>query len=496
MKTQGFPLRSFLLIVGALLALMLVEFLSQMRGGGQGLDVEGTRHLIATCSRSYNQLVALMFVSVAVAIPITATSYTPKQLRLFLSDPIHQAALTFYALAAAHANWALFLVRQSAPTQGIAIMVLATTIVGFAIVVPYFFYVIHFLEPGTIVRRICELGSKLAARATHSERRAEIARERLPGHVYHLGSVVLKSIERADRQSAVDGIVALRALLGEFGKVKAQLPEAWYQAPETEFRGLSTQAREFITAERAWLEVYALQQFIRAFESALTRMPDVVSAVADVVRAIGMDAHERGDVAVLEDVIRTLNSYLRIATRNEEPHAIFEVLQQYKTLAESLDGERPQETVEIARHFATYGKLARRGGLHFISELYVYDMGAVITHAAEGKSEALPELLEVYAGYVGALAQQPTVPLACAVLVSLGKAGPALSDEQRGKMLALLFGLPDATLDAGWSVVRDTQEPRYFEMTHRQVDLNYLPEDRRAAVHGWLQRRTPLPATG
>jgi hypothetical protein len=336
MKPRPLPLGWFVTIAALLLLIMAWELFATVVGVDQPLTAQGSHELLNACSRALSQLVSLTFASVALAVPIAATGYTPKLIQLFISDRRHQLALSYFALAAIHANWVIYLVRAEPVPAALVTVVLASTVVGFVVVVPYFLYVIRFLEPRTVISRITEVGIDTIKSARASPRATIIAHSRLPRHLAQLGGVVLKAVDRIDRRSTVQGVEAIRELLRAYGQVKPALPDSWFKVTEREFPGLSHDALTFICQDRAWIEVSASRQLIRAFEYSLPRLPDAVSAIASAVRGIAQDAMARRDVAAVETCVRTFNTFLRSALRRKEPHAIFDALTHYKAMAQQL----------------------------------------------------------------------------------------------------------------------------------------------------------------
>lgn len=481
MRRRRFPLSVFLLLVGAGLAVMAVEALADITGGVE-LSAADAQRVLASLARSHTQLLSVMFICLAVAVPVTANQYTPKLLRVFLGDRMHVAVLSTYAMAAAHANWALYASRTGAVSQVIVAAVMTTCIVAFILVVPYFFYVIEFLEPHTLVRRIRAQASRALARAVAGEGRRDKSRTDLAHALHDLGSLVLKSLDGMGRESAERGIVAIRDLLEEYGRRKARLDAGWFEATKAEFRGLSREALQFTTAERCWVEVAALRDLGRAFDAAVAGMPDAVVLIADTVRGIGEDANARDDIPVLDNTVRALNSMVRSAINAKNPRAIFDVLLQYEALAEVCLERRPELAGEIATFYAHYGIRARRADLEFIPELFVYDLGALLRSAGERGSAAAPRVLASVHELVEHLAVAPTAPLACALMVILGTCREGLPEDEQARLLDRLLSLPARTVDAGLAVLDRTHSPRYHELSSRQVDVNFLPPQDLEAV--------------
>lgn len=487
MRRYRFPLPVFLTIVGIALAAMAVEGWWAWADRSAALQVDEAHRILGSLSRSHTQLVAVIFICIAVAVPVTASQYTAKLLRVFLADRLHVMVLSAYALAAAHANWVLFLSRHGAVSEGQVAAVMTTSVLAFVCVVPYFFHVIRFLEPRSLVDRIEAQAARAIARAPSG--RSERAKTDLSHALHDLGSLVLKSLDGMGRESAALGIVGLRAVLAEYGRTKAGLPPSWFEARKEEFRGMSREALQFTTVERCWVEVLALRELGRAFDAALAGMPDSVVLIADTVRGIGEDAEGRDDLPVLDNAVRALNSMLRSAINAKNPRAIFDVLLQYEALAEQCLARRPERTAEIAGHYAYYGVRARTAGLEFIPELFVYDLGALLRTSLEQSCAATDEVMNRLDGLAARLAQTPTVVLACALLVTLGAARSALSPAMQNKLLDRLFTLPDELIEDGFGVLDRAESPRFHELSSRQVDVNFLPPQEVEALRAMVDAR-------
>jgi hypothetical protein len=484
-----FPLGWFAVVAAAWGLLMVCEAWSANGLSGPPLEPDAARTALTTFSRANNTLVQILFAAVALAVPITATAYTPKLLWLFMTDRIHQSALTFYALAAAHAIWVMQFIRRGEAHPELVNLVMVSSVIGFLLAVPYLLYVIWFLDPSSVVRRLEGAALRAAARMTRSPADQAASRSLLPNHLYHLGGVILKSIDRVDRQTAAEGIQAIRAIVASAGERKSQLPQTWFNVGKREFRGLSREALSFISSDRTWIEVQALQQLQRAFDASLGKMPDSVSAVADAVRGIGVDAVGRNDPAALEAAMRTFNSFLRTALRQSHGTAIFAVLHQYRALAEDLATTRPEYAVLAAGHLRRYGKLARQHGTSGIAELFIHDLGTMLRHATADRSPAQPGIFEAFLGYAADLSASPTLPLASAILVVAGELLRELPESESERMLALIDRLPRTLVDEVLGLLEATDQPRDWELSERQLDPNFLPPMQIEALRARLEQR-------
>ena len=491
MRRYRFPLDVFAALVVAALVGMSAEAWWAWAAHPGALSAAEAHRILGSLSRSHTQLVAVIFICIAVAVPVTASQYTAKLLRVFLADRLHVVVLSAYALAAAHANWVLFLSRERAVSEAQVATVLVTSVVAFVCVVPYFFHVIRFLEPHSLVERIEAQAARAIARALAGpgEARTERAKSDLSHALRDLGSLVLKSLDGMGRESAALGIVGLRSDLAAYGVEKGGLPSAWFEARKEEFRGLSREALQFTTVERCWVEVLALRELGRAFDAALFGLPDSVVLIADTVRGIGEDAEARDDLPVLDNAVRAMNSMLRSAINAKNPRAIFDVLLQYEALAEQCLGRRPERTAEIAGYYAYYGVRARNAGLEFIPELFLYDLGALLRTAAEGGSGATSAVLDGFDDLAARLSAEPTPILGCAVLVTLGSARDTLDPAMQARLLDRLFTLPAAVIDEALGVLDRAESPRFHELSSRQVDVNFLPPQAVEALRAMVADR-------
>jgi hypothetical protein len=482
---RRFPLRLFLALLCAWSLLMLGELHFLYQGDLATGDFRATHAAIGAMSRSHNQLLSVVLVSVALAIPITATHYTPKLLRLFLTDRIHVSILTLYALAALHANWVTYVVRSGPSAPLLAGIVMSTAFIGFALVVPYFCYVIWFLEPTSLVSRIKKQGFRAAHRAAQNKDMKSSKRD-LAHSLHNLGSLMLKAIDGSARRGTEEAVRATREILNEYGQTKSKLPASWYEAHEQDFRGLAPEALHFIAADRCWAEIVALQDLNLAFEAAMTKMPDAVVYVADTIRGIALDAYQRGDIPVVDNAVRAFNSNIRFAITHHEPHAVFDVLTQYRILAEDALEEYPALALDIAQHLGYYSGAAKAAGLEFVPELFLYDMGTLYRASVEKENAIAPQILKVFVEQSKNLITESNISLACAFLVTYAYVIRDIDQTQNQQFLALGQALPPADVTAGLAILYATDSPRYRELTARQIDLNFVPpqliEDVREAL--------------
>ena len=130
-------------------------------------DVNEARHLDNLLNRSSNQIVAVVFITVAIAVPLTANMYSVKFLEFFLKDMVNATVLTIVLVANLGAVWVGYGLKQEFVPRFELHALLALTVLCFALVIPYLYYVFRFLHPHTLLGK---LESEKIGRASCRER--------------------------------------------------------------------------------------------------------------------------------------------------------------------------------------------------------------------------------------------------------------------------------------------------------------------------------------
>jgi hypothetical protein len=435
----------------------------------------GAKSLASSVSRAFNNLLAMVLSFVAIAIPITANMYTPKLVEIFFADRVNLAALVYFAAMGAHAlfgQWIMF--DQWVPQTHVTVLWLSS-VIGFAVVIPYYLYVLDFLNPETIIRRVRDRIVEAFPDGDHGP----AARRRLTDRILQLGNVMLRAVDRADRDVTITAIEALESALLAYDDPRARAPVSWFEVEKELFFGHSSEAIAHIRKERIWVEQTCLQQLHLAYLASLAKMPDAVSAISKVNRRIANQALRRGDDATLGLSLRFFNTFVRSAVQKRDVHAVFDVFHQYRQLAIELVPHRPGRAREIARHMRYYAVMARMQGLGFVHELAASEVALVVEAAYAAKApsaaEALAELREFQGGDAAPRLVKAEASLAAWFRSTGREAEAALL---RGDLLrARIEDLETAKRD-----IAATDDPIFWEVTDRQTNLDYLPPDRRALV--------------
>src|SRR5215475_12200219 len=107
-------LRALALFASIAATLFLVELMIELfrlqQPGAEPAKLDRWFDVLSPTARAYNNVLAMLLATIALAIPLTANLYTTKLIEMFTRDRINQFMLFFWALLAAHSVWLLYLV--------------------------------------------------------------------------------------------------------------------------------------------------------------------------------------------------------------------------------------------------------------------------------------------------------------------------------------------------------------------------------------------------
>lgn len=486
----GLFVRPFALAIIGFALFFGVEFFLEWRAAGypgwaalSWAEAGNTAKLLDTLSpiaRAYNNLLAMLIATIGFAIPLTANMHTPKLIEMFLRDRINRLVLTFIAFGAAHVLWVSYLIGPAfAPTWSVALSIYLA-LVGWAVLIPYFFYVVRFIDPSRLVMRLRDASTRIVERAAGRGVDPAEAQQELTTRIGQIGTITIKSLDRNDRDVAAEGAWALKLLLDHYGRHKARMPREWFVVDRSNFVGFSDKALEMLVEAKTWYEMKVLQQLELAFLRAMHGPTDTVAVFSDALRVIACRSHERHDEQALRLQVRFFNNFLRESIRCGELRAVYDVLHQYRQLAKTII-ERDNLVIEIGRHITYYAGMARTYGMVFAPQLAVFDLGWITRRAYDSQRRAAPALLEQVLALphrtdadVHSMAVKAKLILG-AYFLENGRAAEAeqvrenLSDVDREELARAEADLLSA-------------DRSFFEVTDRQHNLEYVPPERRDSL--------------
>ena len=487
MDSRSRFLRTTLIVSAAFGAVFAIEFLIEWVRLGQpgladmswaGADNKKIVDILSPMARAYNNILAMLIATIGLAIPLTANMHTPKLIDMFLRDRTNQIMLFLCAFGAANVLFSAWMVGPHFPTMWAYRVSVVGAILGWAVLVPYFFYVVRFLDPSNILERlqgqVVDAIEQTEAGTLPPDQGQKIVHERLN----QIGTIVLKSIDRADRSVVVEGVWCFKLILDSYGVHKAKLPEAWFKVDRQDFVGMSSEALEFLNEDRNWFEMKVMLQMFLCYQQALAKSADAVSWISDATRVIGAAVHARQDEPALQLIIKFFNNYLREAIKRKDMHALYDLFYQYRSLGRDVLDD-PLAVRKIGQYFRMYANTAGHSGLSFAAQMAAFDVGWLVRRAYQVKSPAAADLLREVLSFEHEAGGKPQ-PLVIEAKLILGAGlNQAGFGDAANQVRDNLRDVPVATLDQVERNLLGQTERSFWEVTDRQVNFEFVPADRR-----------------
>jgi hypothetical protein len=378
---------------------------------GQLFDFDALtmQNALGSLSQVIAAVLGIAITVVSIVVQLAATRYSSRVADLFFRDKINLGVMGFFVIACVESVWVSFVVRTDYVPQ---VTVTATAFMSSAsllILVPYFAYVFDFLDPEKVIARI---GVQTLERATARDARArgvtftERQSQAVSG-LAHLADIAVNALGQKDKVIAADASAAMRRLLVDYQSRKASLESEWFAigAPlraDPDFVALADESLDDLARNRTWLEWKGLRQIREVFNAALDSMPEMAHVVAIDTRYVGEAALSTGNREVFALVVKFMNTYLRAALNGKNVRIAYNVLNQYRQLAEALlapeaDADWAEAlVVEVAAHFKYYARLAHGSGMGFVTETAAYDLCALCEVASARRSPAHDQLLAIF----------------------------------------------------------------------------------------------------
>jgi hypothetical protein len=447
------------------------------------------RQFASAVSRAYNVILGMVISSIALAIPITANMYTPKLVEIFVRDRYTIGVIALFVFSCMHAMWGTFATWEGGRDgQGLwprlnEYMLLFEMLLGFAIVPVYLYYVSGFLNPSIIIQKVSGVLLDELRSLERNARPVHEAQRHVAQRIQNLGNVILRAVDRADRDVALEAIRSLEHVLFTYASIKPRLRPEWFTVGGDILIGFSRDAIEFVNKDRTWVEHRCMTQLALAYNASLAKMPDAVSAISVVASDIALHAEQSGDGPELQLCIRFFNTFIREAVKKRDVHAIYDIFSHYKSLIRALMSAHPELLVDGARYFRYYADFARNTGMPFIYELASYELGEVLEGAYDRGVPTRAQMLDVMLSLDGAAAS-PRLVKSRAILWSFFTGRTLAPEAERTR--AALRGLPVGTLEIARNDLLGTTEKVFFEVTDRQSNFDYVDDGRKTLIRELL----------
>jgi hypothetical protein len=346
-------------------------------------------------------ILGIAITMVSFILQLAATRYTPRVTDMFFRDRTNLLIMGFFVVASVHCAWATLMLRRAFIPHILVLATIAVATLAILILIPYFAYVFAFLDPTRVVARLQEHSLAEALGVIHTGR-IDLRQEKVLEGVEQLADVAVNSISQKDRIIASRTVDALKNLVVRYLDSKGSLDDEWFEIgpllrKNPDFVAMAPQSVDLLSRSRTWPEWKVLRQYQTIYNESLNRMRDISQLAAINTRYIGEKALSTQDREVLALTIKFFNTYLRATINHRDVRTAYNVLHQYRLMAEAvLNKGWNRKALEIAQHFKYYGQLANTCGLAFVNETAAYDLCTLCELAHHTRFKLERDLLELF----------------------------------------------------------------------------------------------------
>jgi hypothetical protein len=258
----------------------------------------------------------------------------------------------------------------------------------------------------------------------------------------------LKALQWRDNIVASNALSSLGRLALTLCRAKPTLARrlpAWFRVEDEwrqhspDFLNLSPSATADIERRGTWFEYKVLRAFQLLYQEALTSLRELCFLVGYNTRLIGALAAELGDLSTLDLVIKFFNTFLRAALVAGDVRTAYNVLHQYRQLAQDVlhtvafatprvlrrargrgqgssgsgsgSGSAAlarlaattERVTQIAEYMAYYGREFLAAGLSFVSVIAAHDLVGICKTSMEHRSKSHLFVLKIFIDFVHSL---------------------------------------------------------------------------------------------
>jgi hypothetical protein len=376
-------------------------------------DAETMQNALGTLAQVIAAVLGIAITVVSIVVQLAANRYTSRVTDMFFRDKTNLFVMGFFVVACIEALWVTFGVGKEFVPRGTITVALVMATASLLLLVPYFAYVFDFLDPEKVIARLGAQTLESAAprkRATQGDGGAaalEARQMRAVSGLEQLAGIAMNALAQKEKTIATDATVALRTVLVDYLPEKQGLPAAWFGLGRAlrghpDFVAMAPESLDELASDRAWLEWMGLRQIREVFSEALKTLPEMTHVVAIDTRYVGEAAIDARDREVLALAIKFMNTYLRASLNARDVRTCYNVLHQYRQLAEAMvRAPSPEPWLaatlqEVAGHFKYYAQLAHGQGLGFVTETAAYDLCTLCELASELASPSHERLLAIF----------------------------------------------------------------------------------------------------
>lgn len=478
-------------------------------------DIDQARNTLGGLGEVMAAVLGLALTVSSIIVQLAATRFTPHITGLFFRARTNLMVLGFFVTCNVYVLWVNFSVGQDyLPRWGVLFSMLLMT-ASLLLLFPYFAYVFDFLDPEKIVGRIMDDGLNAATPIRGSAAEKIDARQaQAVDAVEHLGNIGLNALQQKDKGIASDAVDALCEYGIRYGEQKVGMRKDWHRIPDwnrqsPDFVSLSAEAIGDLERRGTWLEWKILRAYQMLFGEALTSIKDTCYLVAIDTRRLGEAAGRRGDIKALDLAIKFFNTYLRATLNASDIRTAYNILHQYRQLAEFVLGS-PDEgknmrhrALQIAKFMRYYSGIAFARGATFITEVIAHDIGQLCELAYRKKAAEHDELLQVFLAvdeHAETKEQEKSLRGVRRAQIKLATTYLKAGREDHARRIYFdMVDEPPERLESIWAELRSLDTREFWEVNDRGTNFDYLTPEQKEQLptfFEWFPKLQPEQDTG
>ncbi|HEY4187485.1 MAG TPA: DUF2254 family protein [Polyangia bacterium] len=369
-------------------------------------DPDTLQNALGSLAQIIAAVLGIAITVVSIVVQLAANRYTSRVADMFFRDKTNLAVMGFFVVSCINAVWVSLAVSRAYVPTATVIVTVGIVTASLLALIPYFAYVFDFLDPEKVIDRIGQQTLRTALHETsHDRSDMEMRQGQTVTSMEQLADIAVNALAQKDKVIASDAIRALRGVIVKYLPEKERLPAPWFAIGRAlrdnpDFVALAPVSLGDLARDRTWLEWKGLRQMRGVFLEAQKEMTEMAHVVAIETRYVGEAALACQDAEVAALAVKFMNTYLRAALNARDVRTAYNVLNQYRQLAEAMLRVGQPATLdrvaEIATRFKYYAQLAQGMGLGFVAETAAYDLCTLCELACEGASPVHDRLLGTF----------------------------------------------------------------------------------------------------
>ena len=241
------------------------------------------------------------------------------------------------------------------------------------------------------------------------------------------------------------------------------------------------------------------------FTESLGQIKDTCYLIAIDTRRLGEAAAGRGDMWALDLAIKFFNTYLRSTINAKDIRTGYNILHQYRQLAESIlvgdEGARPElrrklqhRALQIAKFMRYYSSVSYSRGMPFISEVIAHDIGSLCDCALGLGIREHRDFLQVFLAvdeHAETKEQEKTLRGVRRAQVKLATTYLLRDAEKYAREIQIdMNDEPTARLYSIWQELRTLDTREFWEVNDRGTNFDYLTPEQKEQLgvfFGWFE---------